>query len=145
VKESCRCPRPTLSVKLFMTHYTSARAMHKDQPASPQQKEGRLERVALSFTELSERRIPGAFIFALLATGLIFVLGLSVAHAGPTVMVAGWGKGFWELIPFSMQMSLIIISGYVVATSSPVFRLIRHIATLPRTDRGATLLVACLR
>jgi len=96
----------------------------------------------MRFTELSERYIPDAFVFALLATGIVLVLGLAVARAGPQVMIAGWGKGFWELIPFSMQMALIVISGYVVATSRPVFRLIRTCAAMPRTDRGATLLVA---
>jgi short subunit fatty acids transporter len=34
-----------------------------------------------------------------------------------TVMqvVDAWGRGFWELIPFTLQMSLVIIT----ATSSP--------------------------
>jgi short-chain fatty acids transporter len=104
--------------------------------------EGRVERMATRFTELSERYVPDAFVFALLATGIVLVLGLVAARVSPQVMVASWGKGFWELIPFSMQMALIIISGYVVATSRPMFRLIQHSADMPQTDRGATLLVA---
>ena len=98
--------------------------------------------MAVRFTEFSERYIPDAFVFALLATGIVLALGLAVARVSPQVMVAGWGKGFWELIPFSMQMSLIIIGGYVVATARPVFRLIQRIAAMPHTDRGATVLVA---
>ena len=28
-----------------------------------------------------------------------------------------WGKGFWELLKFTMQMVLILVTGYVVATA----------------------------
>lgn len=96
----------------------------------------------MRFTELSERYIPDAFVFALLATAIVLVLGLAAARVSPQVMVASWGRGFWELIPFSMQMALIIIGGYVVATSRPVFRLIRRCSAIPQTDKGATLMVA---
>ena len=40
-------------------------------------------------------------------------------------VVASWGTGFWELIPFTMQMSLVIITGYVLASAPPMQRLIR--------------------
>jgi short-chain fatty acids transporter len=104
--------------------------------------ETRLARVALRFTAWTERYLPDAFVFALLATVVVFVLGLTVAGAGPGQLVTAWGQGFWELTPFTMQMALIIITGYVLATSPPVFRLITWLAGLPRSPRQATTLVA---
>src|SRR5690606_13349952 len=53
-----------------------------------------------------------------------------------------WGKGFWELIPFTLQMSLIIITGYVLASSPPMERVIEAIAGRARSPRAAVALVA---
>ncbi|OFZ18838.1 MAG: hypothetical protein A2X94_01010 [Bdellovibrionales bacterium GWB1_55_8] len=98
--------------------------------------------LAIRFTEFSERYIPDAFIFALLATLAIFGLSLTLAGASPDLVLTSWGKGFWELIPFTMQMSLIIITGYVLATAKPVFRMIIWLAELTTHPRAAVLLIA---
>jgi short-chain fatty acids transporter len=103
---------------------------------------GPLARLALRFTAWAERWIPDAFVFALLATFLVLFLGLAVARATPVDLVRSWGKGFWELVPFTMQMALIIVTGYVLASSRPVARLIAGLARLPKTARGATVMVA---
>jgi short-chain fatty acids transporter len=102
---------------------------------------GRVARAALALTYWSERWIPDAFIFALLAT--FIVLGSALLATPSTVgdVVDAWGRGFWELIPFTLQMSLIIITGHVLATSPPMGRVIRAIAAWPRTPRGAVALV----
>ena len=58
------------------------------------------------------------------------------------VLVLAWGDGFWTLIPFTLQMSVMLIAGYVLASSPPVFRAIGWIAERPRTAKGAVLLTA---
>ncbi len=55
--------------------------------------------------------------------------------------IDAWGRGFWDLIPFTLQMSLVIITGHVLATSPPMGRLIRRVARWPRTPRGAVAMV----
>jgi short-chain fatty acids transporter len=106
------------------------------------EKPGPLSRLALAFTDWSERWIPDAFVFALVGTFVIFALGRFVAGARVTELVDAWGKGFWELIPFTLQMALVIVTGYVLATSPPVGRLIRSLAAWPKTPRGAVTFVA---
>jgi short-chain fatty acids transporter len=108
----------------------------------PTGRQGRLNALAERFVSFAERWIPDAFIFALLATIIVFVLGVTVGGAGIPQMVQSWGKGFWELIPFTMQMALVIITGYVLASSRPVYRLIAWLAGRPRSARGATVMVA---
>jgi short-chain fatty acids transporter len=102
---------------------------------------GPVARAALALTDWSERWLPDAFIFALLATVLVIAAALAATPSGPLQIVDAWGRGFWELIPFTLQMALIIITGHVLATSPPMGRLIRTIASWPRTPRGAVALV----
>ena len=102
---------------------------------------GLVARAALRLTAWTERWIPDAFIFALLATVLVFGAALIWTPSSPLQVVDAWGNGFWDLIPFTLQMSLIIITGHVLATSAPMGRAIRGIAGWARTPRGAVALV----
>ncbi|MBI2391442.1 MAG: short-chain fatty acid transporter [Deltaproteobacteria bacterium] len=110
--------------------------------------EGLLARGAARFTSWAERWIPDAFVFALVATFLVFVAAVLMLR--PTAGVRGatlaaaeiWGTGFWELIPFTLQMALVIITGYVVATTRPVYRLIAALASFPRAPKVAIAWVA---
>ena len=49
--------------------------------------------------------------------------------------------GILDLVTFTMQMTLIIITGYAVATAPPVFAVIRRMAEIPKTGRGAAAFV----
>ena len=103
---------------------------------------GFLARIALNLTSWTERWVPDAFIFALIATVIVVIAGVVFTPSTIPQVIDAWGKGFWELIPFTLQMSLIIITGHVLATSPPVGRVIRALAAWPRTPRSAVALVA---
>ena len=104
-------------------------------------KPGLIARAALRLTAWTERWIPDAFIFALLATLIVFVAALIWTPSSPGQVVDAWGGGFWDLIPFTLQMSLIIITGHVLATSAPMGAAIRAIAGWPKTPKAAVALV----
>jgi len=105
--------------------------------------EGRLARVALRFTAWAERWFPDAFVFVAIA--VVVVAAAAMANGAPPVAVAkAFGDGFWSLITFTMQMAFVAIGGYVVATSPPAQRLIRRLARLPRTGKGAVGFVAAV-
>jgi short-chain fatty acids transporter len=103
---------------------------------------GVIARTALGLTAWAERWVPDAFVFALVVTVVVFALGVALDRAPVATLLESWGKGFWELISFAMQMGLIIVTGYVLATSRPVARAITRLARMPRTARGATAMVA---
>jgi short-chain fatty acids transporter len=111
----------------------------------PDNREGMVERMARRATALAEEYIPDAFVFALAATLAACAAAVAVDPAirrSPLRLVDAWGDGFWTLVPFTLQMSMMIIGGYVVATSPPVGRVIGRIAGVPRSPRGAVALVA---
>lgn len=105
----------------------------------------RLESFARRTTGLAERWVPDAFVFALAATIIVVVAAWVVdpaARAAPMRIVDAWGAGFWTLIPFTLQMAMIIVGGYVLASSPPVHRVIVRLAGVPATAKGAVVLVA---
>jgi short-chain fatty acids transporter len=87
--------------------------------------------------------VPDAYVFAALAV-VIVAIGAVALGASPMQAARAFGDGFWSLIPFTMQMSFIIIGGYVVASSPPVARLIERLAALPKTGRAAVCWVATI-
>lgn len=104
-------------------------------------KSGALEKLASSVTNWAERWFPDSYIFAILAI-VVVALGALIAGVSPKAIATSFGDGYWSLIPFTMQMAIVTISGYVVASSPPAGKLINWLATLPRTERGAVAYVA---
>jgi len=98
-------------------------------------------RLGMALADWSQRWFPDAFVFALAGLVVVFLTGAFLGIALRD-LVKYFGDGFWSLIPFTMQMAIIIIGGYVVATSPPVYKLIRWLASVPRTPRTAVAFVA---
>ena len=71
-----------------------------------------LVRSGLALAEWSERWFPDPLVFALL--GVVGVAGAGLlAGESPYVLAVQGGKAFWSLVPFTMQVVMIIIGGYV--------------------------------
>jgi short-chain fatty acids transporter len=103
--------------------------------------ENLLSRIALGFTAWAEKWMPDAFGFVLVGTIVVFLAGVVVGES-PVKMVSTWGKGFWSLIPFTLQMAMLVIGGYTVATSGVAGRFITRLARIPRTPRAAIVFTA---
>lgn len=103
-----------------------------------------LPALAASLARFSTRFVPDAFSIACILALTVFAAGVVVAGATPAQCVAAWGRGFWELLAFSMQIAVVIFAGYVVAVSPPVARLLDACAGLPRTPRQAVAFTAFL-
>jgi short-chain fatty acids transporter len=102
---------------------------------------GALERLASSVTNWAERWFPDSYIFAVLAI-LVVSSGALFAGISPKAIATSFGDGYWSLIPFTMQMAIVTISGYVVASSPPAGKLINWLAKIPKTERSAIAYVA---
>ncbi|BAP46170.1 short-chain fatty acid transporter [Pseudomonas sp. StFLB209] len=105
--------------------------------------ESRSARFALRCSAWAERWFPDAWVFAALAV-LIVTLAVLGMGAKPADTAKAFGDGFWSLIPFTLQMAFVVISGYVVASSPPAVRLIDRLARLPSNGRSAVAWVALI-
>ncbi|MEZ0314906.1 MAG: short-chain fatty acid transporter [Myxococcota bacterium] len=109
--------------------------MSDDENPSP------LERFGIAMARMLETWFPDAFVFALIA--VLVALVASLAAGGEIVsLVRSYGKGFWSLIPFTMQMSLLIIGGYVLATTPAVAKVIDGLASVRLSSRSAVAYIA---
>ncbi|GAF13459.1 short chain fatty acids transporter [Bacillus sp. JCM 19045] len=93
------------------------------------------------FDRIVQRYLPDAFIFAIILTIIVFVLGISLTSSGPIEMVYYWGDGFWDLLAFTMQMTLIVVTGYILASTKVMATLMKRLALLAHTPGQAVILV----
>jgi short-chain fatty acids transporter len=115
-------------------------AKEKDKVAG-QSKEKALERFGLRLAAWTEKWFPDAWVFALVGIVVVFCFGLLIGETPEKLAVEG-GKSFWALIPFTMQMAMIIIGGYVVATTPVVYAIIQKVAGITTKPRVAIAWVA---
>ncbi|ASK36292.1 serine--pyruvate aminotransferase [Alcanivorax sp. N3-2A] len=93
---------------------------------------------------VSRQLIPNPFIFAILLSAVVYLMGIVITHQSPAQMVGHWYAGFWDLLKFSMQMVVILLFGYVLASSPPVRAAVRRAAALPRSAGQGIILVTVL-
>jgi short-chain fatty acids transporter len=76
-----------------------------------------ISKLGQKFTDLFQKNMPDAFVFALLLTLVTAVGALFWVNATPLNVLESWYKGFWTLLEFGMQMVLLIVTGYSIALS----------------------------
>ncbi|QOR67878.1 short-chain fatty acid transporter [Cytobacillus suaedae] len=96
------------------------------------------------FNRLMQRYLPDPFLFVVILSFLVLILGLIFTDSTVMNMVQYWGDGFWSLLAFSMQMVLVLVTGYVLA-SSPVFKKgLGALASTAKTPGQAIIIVTII-
>lgn len=103
-----------------------------------------LYRLGVACSSFTRAFIPNPFIFAIVLTGLTAVLAITLTPTGPAEVVGMWYGGFWNLLSFAMQMTVILLFGYVLASSPPVERAIDRVARIPKTATQAIVMITAL-
>ena len=85
------------------------------------------------------RFVPHSFLFVVLFTFIAYLMGIFVAHKGPFEMVQFWVNGFWNFLAFAMQMVLMVLTGFSVASVPIGQKILRFLATFPKTPRKSIM------
>jgi len=93
------------------------------------------------FSKIAKKYLPDAFIFAVILAIIVFVLGIVIEGASIIDMTTYFGGGMWKFLAFSMQMVLILVTGSALATSGPVHKGLKSLATVAKTPTQAIVLV----
>lgn len=96
-----------------------------------------LKKISAGCNKLVQRYLPDPFIFALILTAVVFVLGIFINHETPLAMVLHWGDGFWGFLGFSMQMVLVVVLGNCLATAPFFKKLLQTLANVPKNPKQA--------
>ncbi|MEW9676029.1 short-chain fatty acid transporter [Lentibacillus sp. L22] len=97
--------------------------------------------ITIFFDRMVQRFLPDAFLFAIILTFAVFVLGIIFTGSSPIQMIDYWGSGFWDLLDFAMQMSLIVVTGYILASTPIIKKLLAKLSQLANTPEQAILAV----
>lgn len=103
-----------------------------------------IRRMGEYFSAWAKKYMVDPYLFAIMLTFLTFILGIIFTKSGPFDMLKDWNKGFWSLLTFSMQMCLILVTGYALATTKLVRAGIDWLADIPKSSGGAAALVALI-
>ena len=91
--------------------------------------------------KLVERYLPDPYVFVLILTIVAACAAIAIERQSPLAVLTYWGDGFWNLLTFSMQMLLVLVTGFMLASSPPVKRLLASLAGLANNAGAAILLV----
>jgi short-chain fatty acids transporter len=115
---------------------------------------GWLRALGALFSRIAARWVPDPFAIALALTVLTFGLAWLITGTDPMTLLGAWGgrldgstvtakeTGIWRLIAFAMQMCLILVTGYALASAAAVRWIITRLAGLPRSNTGAIVVTA---
>lgn len=100
-----------------------------------------LNKAAKPLVKLVDRYLPDPYIFVLLLTLVVLIAAVVAEHKTPLEVISYWGDGFWTLLSFSMQMLLVLVAGFMLASSPPIKKLLDAIAGLAKSAPQAIMLV----
>ena len=112
-----------------------------------------IRRLSQWLSHFAYRWVPDPLVLAILLTLLTMSWAYVSSPLDLSQLVEAWGgyitqpqtagsKGIWSLLTFSMQMCLVLVTGYALAMAPPVRALINQLAKVPRTAGHAIALTA---
>lgn len=102
-----------------------------------------LDRTAGFFTNLMDKYLPDPLVIAIMLTGLTMILAILFQGSTPLEVVNYWGGGFWDLLAFTMQMTVVLLAGYILAKTPLVDRTLDALTSRVSSPRVA-IVVATL-
>ncbi|MCG9965288.1 MAG: short-chain fatty acid transporter [Shewanella sp.] len=100
-----------------------------------------LTKAAKPLVKLVDRYLPDPYIFVLLLTLVVMISAVVAEQKTPLDVISYWGDGFWALLSFSMQMLLVLVAGFMLASSPPIKKLLDAIAGFAKSAPQAIILV----
>jgi short-chain fatty acids transporter len=101
-----------------------------------------MKRVIGFFTRLCEAYLPDAFIFCLILTLIVFGFSLVLTSHSAVELVGFWGKDFWALNGFAMQMVFVLISGHMLASTALVKSILGMIISPVKNETQGILVLS---
>lgn len=89
------------------------------------------------WSDWSERFIPDAFSLVLILTVVVAITALIFTDSTIVNLAINWYDGFWSMLAFTIQVCLLMFTGYLVSDAKPVRKLLTKLAKIPKTSMQA--------
>lgn len=106
--------------------------------------ESMLKKLTNGCVALVQKYLPDPFLFAVMLTLIVFVLGMLFTGQTPMAMTLHWGNGFWSLLAFSMQMALVLVTGHTLASAPTIKKGLRGLASVVHSPTQAIFAVSLI-
>ena len=101
-----------------------------------------LHALSRPLVRLFERWLPDPYIFVVILTLIVMIAAMAIEGQTPLAVVEMWGSGFWGLLAFSMQMLLVLVTGFMMASTPLVKSGLQKLAGLASSPGAAIMLVS---
>ena len=92
------------------------------------------------FTRIITRFMPDPLVVAIILTALAVIFAMLGQGTGFLEVTRFWGDGFWNLLAFTMQMTVILLAGYILARTPAVDKLMDYLVMGVSSPRTAIIL-----
>lgn len=99
------------------------------------------KRLTKGCVSLVQKYLPDPFLFCIILTLAVLVLGMATTGQGLIDMTMHWNKGFWTLLQFSMQMALVLVTGNTLANAPIIKKGLNALAKPAKTPGQAIIMV----
>ncbi|MBF0751358.1 MULTISPECIES: TIGR00366 family protein [unclassified Pasteurella] len=100
-----------------------------------------INRISRCMTTLVSRYMPEPLVLAVLLSIVIFFCAWGFTDHTPVQLVNMWGDGFWNLLSFSMQMAMVVVTGNALASAPQIRRFLGITASIAKTPAQGVMLV----
>lgn len=101
-----------------------------------------MKRMISFFTRLCEAYLPDAFVFCLILTLVVFGMASILTPHSPLTLIEFWGKDFWSLHAFAMQMVFVLLSGHMLATTPFVHKILLKVSRHVKTETQGLIILS---
>jgi short-chain fatty acids transporter len=95
--------------------------------------------VANFFTRIMSRYLPDPLVVAIILTALTVIFAMLSQGTGFIEATRYWGDGFWNLLAFTMQMTIILLAGFILARTPLANWMMNRLIAPISTPAGAVI------
>lgn len=96
-----------------------------------------MKSLAAGLSRAFYRFLPESLVVAVLLTFVTFILAIVVERQNPIDVTRMWGGSAWDLLAFSMQIAMLLLTGYMLANTPLVDRGLNALASRVNSPRVA--------
>lgn len=127
---------------LIWRAYSNTIILKEVEMTASQEKKGIFKRFTSACVQIVEKLLPDPFIFCAILTFIVFVGSITLTKSSFMDVILHWSNGFWSLLSFAMQMTLVLVTGHAMASSRICKKILSNMASILKSPLQAILAVS---